>query len=81
MAERALLAALGGTCHSPVATECVFTDGMLTMRATIFTEDGAERVDASAEFSADDLDAPAALARDLLSRASPKIRQHFTGSD
>lgn len=81
MAERALLAGLGGTCHSPVATECVFTDGMLTMRAAIFSEDGAERVDASAEFSADDLGAPDALARDLLSRASPKIRQHFTGSD
>ncbi|MEP2734681.1 MAG: hydroxymethylbilane synthase [Erythrobacter sp.] len=80
-AERSLLAALGGTCHSPVATECLFADGILSMRAAIFSEDGTERVDASAEFAAGDLDIVTALAHDLLGRASPAIRQHFTGHE
>src|SRR5690606_4343847 len=45
MAERALLAGLGGSCHSPIAVLCDFRDGMLAMRAALFSPDGAERVD------------------------------------
>ena len=79
-AERGLLAALGGSCHSPVAVLCDFADGMLAMRATLFSPDGAERVDGVATFPADDADAPARLAADLLARASPGIAAHFAGA-
>lgn len=76
-AERALLAVLGGTCHSPIAAECLFFEGALHMRAALFSEDGVERVDGETRFAADDLSAVAALAKDLLGRASGAIRQHF----
>lgn len=80
VAERALLACLGGNCHSPIAvlTEAVDTD--LVMRAVLFSPDGAERVEGAARFTADDEDGPAALAADLLARAVPAITVHFSGS-
>ncbi len=80
MAERALLAALGGSCHSALAVLCDHMDGELAMRATVFSPDGAERVDGEARFAVGDLAAPARLARDLLGRASAGITAHFTGS-
>ncbi len=76
-AERALLAALGGNCHSPIA---VFTEAdgpMLTMTAALLSPDGAEEVRGQASFAQGDTAAPAALAADLLSRAGPAIRAHF----
>lgn len=76
-AERALLAALGGTCHSPVAVLCEFGGGSMTMRAALFSPDGSERVEGNASFTAGDLDRVAALADDLLTRASPGITEHF----
>lgn len=76
-AERALLLALGGTCHSPVAAECYWTDGRLSMRAAIFSPDGTERVDGEAQFAEDDASAPEDLADDLLNRASSAITEHF----
>lgn len=79
MAERALLAALGGTCHSPVAVMCDFTDNMLAMRAVLFSPDGAERVEGVATFAAGHADGPARLAADLLARATPGIGAHFSG--
>lgn len=79
MAERALLAGLGGTCHSPIAVLCGFEDGQLAMRAAIFSPDGVERVEHEMRFAAGDEDAPLALAAELLARAGPAIRQHFTG--
>jgi len=77
MAERALLAHLGGNCHSPVAAECHWSDGQLNMKATLFSPDGAERVDASSEFNDADATALFNLASDLLARASANIAQHF----
>lgn len=76
-AERALLAALGGTCHSPVAALCRFSDGQMTMRAALFSPDGKERVEGSIEAIADDAQAPWRLAQDLLARATPGITPHF----
>lgn len=79
MAERALLAALGGNCHSPIA---VFTrrEGLdLHMRASLLSPDGSERVDGEARFPAADNAAPARLAQELLSRAAPAIVEHFSG--
>lgn len=81
MAERALLAALGGTCHSPVAVLCERDGEMLAMRAALFSPDGAERVDGAATFPAGDDAGPARLAADLLARAAPAITVHFTGPE
>jgi len=77
MAERALLAALGGSCHSPIAVLCDWDAGMLAMRAVLFSPDGAERVEASAAFQAGDSAAPARLAAQLLAQASPAIAALF----
>lgn len=76
-AERALLAALGGTCHSPVAVLCVGEAGELAMRAALFSPDGAERIEGSARFACGDHGPVSALAADLLTRASPAIAAHF----
>lgn len=76
-AERALLAALGGTCHSPVAVLCEWSGDALAMRAALFSPDGAERVDGSATFTPGDHAPVSALAADLLARATPAITDHF----
>jgi len=68
MAERALLTALGGSCHSPIA---VLSDGT-TLQAALFSPDGAEKVWGHGSD-------PAALAADLLARATPGIAVHFSG--
>ncbi|MEO6041627.1 MAG: hydroxymethylbilane synthase [Croceibacterium sp.] len=78
-AERGLLAALGGSCHSPVGVLCDAAGGRLAMRAALFSPDGAERVDGQATFAAGDPAGPAALAADLLARAGPGIAAHFAG--
>ncbi len=90
--ERALLAALDATCHSPVAALATITDGRLSLRAELLSEDGAEHVAAEAEalrLSREEAPAIAAsiddatLARDLadalLDRASPSVRAGFGG--
>ena len=76
-AERALLLALGGTCHSPIAALAHETEGGLHLRAQILTEDGSEQVNDEALLPADDPDAAHALARRLLDRASPALRALF----
>lgn len=80
-AERALLAALGGNCHSPVAVLCDLDAGQLSMHAALFSPDGAERVDGRRAFPASDKAGPAALARDLLARATPAIAAFFSGPE
>jgi len=79
MAERALLAALGGSCQSPVAVLCDAEGDMLGMRAALFSPDGAERVEGQATFPVGDAGGPARLAADLLARATPGIAGHFAG--
>lgn len=85
LAERALLKGLGGTCHSPVAVECLWQDeGTMAMRAAIFSADGAEKVTGTAQFAPDAKYAPAHLATDLLEEASAAIADLFdppTGAD
>jgi hydroxymethylbilane synthase len=80
LAERALLAALGGNCHSPVAVLSIAEGAGLTMRAALFSPDGAERTYREARFDAGDEDGPARLADELLSSAVPAITVHFTGA-
>lgn len=79
MAERALLATLGGNCHSAVAVLSTLAGDELTLRAALFSPDGAERVEAAASFLAGDAQGPAQLAADLLARAPASITVHFTG--
>ncbi len=79
-AERALLAGLGGTCHSPVAVLARFEDGAIAMEAAIFSADGAVRVPGSATFEQDDGDRPAALARAMLGEAPEMVRALFDGA-
>jgi hydroxymethylbilane synthase len=80
MAERALLAALGGSCHSPVAVLCDLAGGELALRTAIYSPDGSEKVAAQARFAADDGEGPARVAGDLLARASPGLRAYFAGA-
>ncbi len=79
MAERALLAGLGGNCHSPIAVLTEWQGEALSMRAALFSSDGIDRVEAHASFAPGDADAPTALARDLLSRAPTSITDLFDG--
>jgi len=76
-AERALLAGLNGTCHTPVAAWAVADGDGLHLRAEILSPDGRERV--TGERRAADLVAVQDLAAELLSRASPALRALFGG--
>jgi len=76
-AERALLAELGGTCHSPIAVLCEAAGGELALRAALFSPDGTERIEATARFAPGDHAPVRALAADLLARATPGIAPHF----
>ena len=78
-AERALLAALGGTCHSPVAVLCHHDGAAMSMRAAIFSPDGSQRVEGDVSFAAGEHEAVTELAEDLLRRASPAVTEHFSG--
>jgi hydroxymethylbilane synthase len=78
-AERALLAALGGNCHSPIAALTTPRAGSLHLRAALFSPDGAERIDGEIDLTEGDEDGPAHLAEDLLRRAPPAIAAHFAG--
>jgi hydroxymethylbilane synthase len=76
-AERALLAALGADCRSPVAALAVPAEDGLRLRAQILMPDGSESVEGEA--LAKGPDDAGALAAELLGRASPALRTHFSG--
>jgi len=76
MAERALLAALGADCRSPVAALATRdADGVMSLRAELYAEDGSARV--ADCWTIDSLHTAAALARALLERAPPDVRALF----
>jgi hydroxymethylbilane synthase len=78
MAERALLAALGGSCHSAVACLTQPRGDGLVLRAALFSPDGAERVMGEAQVVPDVGITPVrALAADLLARAPASVRDSF----
>jgi hydroxymethylbilane synthase len=77
LAERALLAALGGSCHSPVAALTTHMGEDLLLRCALFSPDGAERIERSACFHHNDENAPASLAGTLLDEAPAAISDHF----
>jgi len=80
LAERGLLAALGGNCHSAVAVLTTLAGGELRLRAALFSPDGAERTDGETCFDPADSEGPARLAAELLSRAPSAITVHFSGA-
>lgn len=77
LAERALLAALGGSCHSAVACLGRWEGDRLHLTAAIFSPDGAERIAGEARFACDDLAGARALAQELLARAPDSVRATF----
>jgi len=76
-AERALLAALGADCRSPVAALARVSDDEIHLRADILSEDGTAWEAGEIRFARHDMDAPARLAGQLLNRASPTLRALF----
>lgn len=80
-AERALLAALGGSCYSPVAVLTRPQGKLIALSAALFSANGAEMVEGGITMTCDDAVAPARLAADLLSRATAGIAALFTGSE
>ncbi len=79
MAERALLAGLGGSCHSPVAVLSEPDVGGYTMRAAIFSSDGAVRIDGETRYESGVHDGVRALAARMLDDAPAIVRDLFTG--
>jgi hydroxymethylbilane synthase len=77
IAERGFLAAVGGTCHSPVAALAVYHEGEIWLRAEILCDDGSERQMADIRFAVGDEGAPQRLAQGLLDAASPELRALF----
>lgn len=76
-AERAVLRALGGTCHSPIAALGTIEESGIWLRAEILSADGSEHVAAQASIARGDEVAAMALGEDLLRRASPALRALF----
>ncbi len=80
MVERALLAALGGNCHSPIAVLSEMSGDQIILKCALYSPDGAEKVEGSLKFDPGDMNAPARLAADLLNRATLGIRAYFGGA-
>jgi len=76
-AERALLAGLGGTCHSPIAVLTRHDGTTLHLTAALYSPDGVHRVGAELTVPSDQPEAAIALARTLLDAAPPEIRSVF----
>ena len=77
MAERALLRALGGNCHSPIAMLTTAQDDVLALRCALFSPDGSERIEATHCGAADDLAWVAVMGDDLLSRLTTGMTAYF----
>jgi hydroxymethylbilane synthase len=79
MLERAVLAGLGGTCHSPIAALALVEGDSLFLRAEIISPDGSETVREEGRLARGDGDGARAFGRTLLDRASPGLRALFEG--
>jgi hydroxymethylbilane synthase len=77
MAERALLAHLSADCHSPVAALATIGSDGLSIRAELFSENGADHVSGQIASNGDDVAAAQMLARDLVARAPAPVRALF----
>ena len=70
-------AALGGSCHSPVASLGEIRYGKVFLRVQILSEDGRDQLRDEAMFECDDHESPARLALALLEKAPDSIRSLF----
>ncbi|NNK45679.1 MAG: hydroxymethylbilane synthase [Altererythrobacter sp.] len=77
MAERALLKALGGNCHSPIAMLTTAQDDVLALRCSLFSPDGRERIEATHSGAAEDLAWVAAMGEELIACLTPGMVPHF----
>ncbi|MEG3181707.1 hydroxymethylbilane synthase [Sphingomonas sp. LT1P40] len=77
LAERALLAALSGDCHSPIAALATIEHDGIRLRAELLTGDGDEHVTTDRCGLNGDAEETGAIARDLLADASPRLRALF----
>lgn len=77
-AERALLAALGASCHSPVGALARSEGGGMTIAAELLDEDGTAHV-VGILAGEDGVALGKALAADLLGRAPAQVRRLFAG--
>ena len=75
--ERALLEGLGGSCHSPIAVLTTRQAGYISLRAAIFSPDGAVKIEDEVAVQAGDPRAARDLARQLLDQAPDLVRVHF----
>jgi len=77
LAERALLMALGGNCHSPIAVLTAAEGDALTLRCALFSPDGTDRIEASASGAASEHDWLSGMGADLLARLTPGMVPYF----
>ena len=75
-AERALLEALGGNCHSPIAALAQVESAQIRLKGEVFTADGREMHAGEIVYEASS-DGPAQLADQLLANASDELRSMF----
>ncbi|MGB3752284.1 MAG: hydroxymethylbilane synthase [Parerythrobacter sp.] len=78
MAERAVLAGLGGTCHSPIAMLSVWEGDTLRLHVSLFSADGAQRVDGVWRGEAGNIAGCTAFARALLRDAPEAVATLFS---
>ena len=79
IAERALLAALGAGCHSPVAALATKQGPRFHVMAELFSSDGSDRVKGEIEVRGNRPIEAGRLAEILLAQAPPAIASLFTG--
>ncbi|APG63409.1 hydroxymethylbilane synthase [Sphingorhabdus lutea] len=81
MAERALIRALNGNCHSPIAAFAQQKNGEMLLQAELFSEDGTEHIASAiiiAEHEMDMVQEKAdILAQRLFDMASPMLRAQY----
>jgi hydroxymethylbilane synthase len=77
-AERAFTAALGGSCHSPVAALAELVDGKIRFRVQLLSEDGRDQLKDEAVFECGDHETPKRLALSMLEKLPDSIRSLFT---
>lgn len=75
-AERALLEALGGNCHSPIAALAQVEGAQIRLKGEVFTADGREMHAGEIVYDASN-DGAAQLADQLLANASDELRSMF----
>lgn len=80
LAERALLTALGGNCHSAICVLTTRQEDGLHLAAALLSPDGAYRVAGETRLTGDERAPVADLAADLLARSPEEITRHFSGA-